>query len=154
MAHIRDRYGLPIYTLRMPGQRIYVVNSLPLILAVQRHPKTASFAPIQIQAADAVMGVSPAGNAIIGSEKTTEDGGYLATFVPSTHPALSPGPGLDALNGSAIRYFSSAAERLASSGATTVDLFSWVRRQIFMATTESMYGPENPFRDPALVQAW
>ncbi|KAL4974461.1 hypothetical protein BDW66DRAFT_87889 [Aspergillus desertorum] len=37
---------LPIYTLRLPGVRLYVENSAPLISAVQHHPRTFSFSPI------------------------------------------------------------------------------------------------------------
>ncbi|KAI7977102.1 hypothetical protein EIK77_005307 [Talaromyces pinophilus] len=143
-----------MYTLRMPGQRIYIVNSLPLIPPLQRQIKTIAFAPIEAQAAATVMGVGPAGNAIIGSDKMFEKDSYLSTFVPSTHPALSPGPGLDALNNAAIQYFSKSLASLGKNGPTTVELFSWVRDELFMATTESIYGPKNPFRDPALKQAW
>lgn len=138
----------------MPGQRIYVVNSLSLIPSMQRQIKTIAFAPIEAQAAATVMGVGRAGNAIIGSDKMFEDDSYLSTFVPSLHPALSPGPGLDAINGAAIRYISKSLENLCANGSTTVEMFSWIRQQIFRATTEAIYGPENPFRDPVLEEAW
>ncbi|TAQ91216.1 hypothetical protein B7494_g441 [Chlorociboria aeruginascens] len=153
-VRLRDKYGLPMYTLRLPGQRIYVINSLSLIGPLQRQIKTIAFAPIEAQAAAAVMGVGPAGNAIIGADNMREPGSYLSTFVPSTHPALSPGPGLDAINGAAIRHVSASLIKLRGNGPTTVELFSWVRREMFMATTESIYGPKNPFRDPALEKAW
>lgn len=138
----------------MPGQRIYVVNSVSLIPALQRQIKTIAFAPIEAQAAAMVMGVGPAGNAIIGSDKMLEDGSYLSTFVPSIQPAMAPGPGLDAINGAAVRYISDSLEDLRGKGPVTVELFSWVRRELFMATTESIYGPKNPFRDPVLEKAW
>jgi hypothetical protein len=138
----------------MPGQRIYVINSLALIPPLQRQIKTIAFAPIEAQAAATVMGVGPAGNSIIGSANMREQGSYLATFVPSTHPALSPGPGLDAINRAAIRHISDSLEGFRDKCPTTVELFSWVRRELFMATTESIYGPKNPFRDPVLEKAW
>ena len=148
----RDKYGLPIYTLRLPGQRIYVVNSVALIPPLQRQIKTIAFAPIEAQAAATVMGVGPAGNAIIGAENMREHGSYLATFVPSTLPALGRGPGLDAINRAAIEYISDSLAKIKNS--QTVELFSWVRGQMFAATTEAIYGPKNPFRDPTLEQAW
>ncbi|KAI2615544.1 cytochrome P450 [Hypoxylon sp. NC1633] len=154
LVKLRDDYGLPIYTLRMPGQRIYVINSLALIQPLQRQIKTIAFAPIEAQAAATVMGVGPAGNAIIGSDKMFEHDSYLSTFVPSTNPALSPGPGLDAINGAAIRYIADSLAKLRDNGPSTVDLFTWVRGELFVATTESIYGPQNPFRDPALEKAW
>jgi hypothetical protein len=138
----------------MPGQRIYVINLLALIPLLQRQNKALAFASIEAQAAATVMGVGPAGNAIIGSDKMLEHGSYLATFVPSTAPALSPGPGLDALNGAAIRYISDSLTNFKDNEPTKVELFTWVRRELFMATTESIYGPKNPFCDPALEKAW
>ncbi|KAI8943898.1 cytochrome P450 [Xylaria longipes] len=151
---LRDKYGLPIYTLRMPGQRIYVVNSLSLIIQLQRQFKTVSFCPIESQAAATVMGVGPAGRAIIGSDKMLDDDSYLSTFVPSIRPGLSPGPGLDALNGAAIEHLSNCLSDLHSKTPTVIELFSWIRDQLCMATTEATYGPKNPFRDPAVQEAW
>ncbi|CAD6447908.1 c14e0334-a53c-4457-8dd9-2fc4d010469c [Sclerotinia trifoliorum] len=49
---------------------------------------------------------------------------------------------------------SHSLEKLGKNGSTVVELFSWVRRQLFMATTESIFGPKNPFRDSTLEQAW
>lgn len=138
----------------MPGQRIYVVNSVSLIPTLQRQIKTIAFAPIEAQAAATVMGVGPAGNAIIGSDQMLEDGSYLSTFVPSIQPAMAPGPGLDAINSAAVQYISDSLGALAAKGPASVELFSWVRGELFMATTESIYGPKNPFRDPALEKAW
>jgi hypothetical protein len=100
------------------------------------------------------MGVGPAGNAIVRAEDMREPGSYLATFVPSTHPALSPGPGLDENNGAAIQHISDSLAKISDNGSSTVELFSWVRQQMFIATTEAIYGPKNPVRDPALVKAW
>lgn len=138
----------------MPGQRIYVVNSVSLIPTLQRQIKTIAFAPIEAQAAATVMGVGPAGNAIIGSDQMLEDGSYLSTFVSSIQPAMAPGPGLDAINHAAIRYISDSLGSLAAKAPASVELFCWVRGELFMATTESIYGPKNPFRDPILEKAW
>ncbi|VUC35731.1 unnamed protein product [Clonostachys rosea] len=150
----RDKYKLPIYTLRVPGQRLYVINSLSLIQPVQRQIKTIAFAPIEAQAAKGVMGVGPAGNAIIGSDQMFEDDSYLSTFVPSTHPALSPGPGLDSINGDASNFLAKSLADCSAGGPKRVELFAFVRRQLFLATTEAIYGPKNPLRDPGLEQAW
>lgn len=133
---------------------MYIVNSISLIPTLQRQIKTIAFAPIEAQAAATVMGVGPAGNAIIGSDQMLEDGSYLSTFVPSIQPAMAPGPGLDAINSAAIRYISDSLGTLAAKGPAPAELFSWVRAELFMTTTESIYGPMNPFRDPALEKAW
>ena len=75
--------------------------------------------------------------------------GHLCSF-HSAGPG--PGPGLDAINRAAIEYISDSLAKIKSS--QTVELFSWVRVQMFAATTEAIYGPKNPFRDPTLEQAW
>ncbi|EEH19329.1 hypothetical protein PABG_01648 [Paracoccidioides brasiliensis Pb03] len=154
VVELRDKYNLPIYTLRILGQRFYIVNSPSLIGQLQRLNKVIAFAPVEAQAAEMVMGVGPAGNAIIGSDKMFENDSYLSTFVPSTHPALAPGPGLDAISSGMARHLSDAMEKLSKSNPVTVELFSWVRGEIFKAITDSTYGPKNPFRDPALETAW
>ncbi|EEH06308.1 conserved hypothetical protein [Histoplasma capsulatum G186AR] len=154
LVKLRDKYNLPIYTLRLPGQRIYIINSPALIPQLQRLIKTISFCPIEAQAADVVMGVGPEGNAIIGSDKMLDNDSYLSTFVPSIHPGLAPGPGLNTISSTAARGLSESLENLSKSGPTTVDLYSWVRGEAFKAITESIYGPKNPFRDPALEEAW
>lgn len=137
-----------------PAAGIYVINSVSLIPPLQHELRTIAFAPIETQAVATVMGVGPAGNAIIGSDKTFEHDSYLSTFVPSTVPASSPDPGLDAINGAAIHYMSNSLRKLNQGGSTTVKLFSWIRRQLFMATTASIYGPKNPFRGPLIENAW
>ncbi|OJD13380.1 hypothetical protein ACJ73_09208 [Blastomyces percursus] len=154
VVELRDKYNLPIYTLRIPGKRIYIVNSPSLIPQLQRLIKTVAFVPVEAQAAEAVMGVGPAGNAIISSDKMLENDSYLSTFVPSTHPALAPGPGLDAISCAVSRHLSDSMEKVSKGSPVTVELFSWVRGEIFRSITESTYGPKNPFRDPVLEEAW
>ncbi|OJD11351.1 hypothetical protein AJ78_07864 [Emergomyces pasteurianus Ep9510] len=151
---LRDKHNLPIYTLRLPGQRVYIVNSASLIPLVQRLNKTIAFAPIEAQAAKAVMGVGPAGMAVIDSDKKFENDSYLSTFVPSTHPALSPGAALDDLSCATVQHLAESLENLSKNAPATVELFSWVRSEIFKSITESIYGPKNPFRDIALEEAW
>ncbi|KAI0018342.1 hypothetical protein F4780DRAFT_794773 [Xylariomycetidae sp. FL0641] len=38
--------------------------------------------------------------------------------------------------------------------AAAVRLFRWIRHEFLIATTEGVYGPRNPYRDPAMEQAW
>ncbi|KAI1262207.1 cytochrome P450 [Xylariaceae sp. FL1019] len=83
-----------------------------------------------------------------------DDDSYLSLFIPSTHPALSPGPGLDSLSSGAVKHMAESLERFRTGSPITVELFPWIRDQILMATTESIYGPNNKFRDPALQKAW
>lgn len=67
---------------------------------------------------------------------------------------LLPGLSLDALNGTAIDTIAASLEKLAAQGGTVVELFDWVRHEVFAATMEATYGPHNPFRLPENEKAW
>lgn len=100
------------------------------------------------------MRVSKAGMAEIAGENCLREDGYLRQFPRYAAAGASPGPGLDSLNRAAIRVFSTALDDMATQGRTTVKLFDWLRHEFFMATTEAMYGPGNPFRDIKNERAW
>ncbi|KAI0139710.1 cytochrome P450 [Pestalotiopsis sp. NC0098] len=150
---MRDKYKLPIYTLRMPGSRLYIVNSPSLLAPIQNQVRKLSFTAIEATIAANVFGVNKDTNAVIGAN-LTNDTGYLMNFPKYVHAALSTGPGLDALNARSIEVISQSLDNWAKKGSTTVQMFEWVRHELLLASTEGVYGPENPFRDPAMEQAW
>lgn len=39
-------------------------------------------------------------------------------------------------------------------GEKAVQLFEYIRHEITMASTESVYGPQNPFRDPVIEDSF
>lgn len=56
----RKRLNLPLYTLRVPWGKIYIVNSPDLISMVDRHSKTISFAPYVVHFAKMILVLSRA----------------------------------------------------------------------------------------------
>ncbi|KAI5917892.1 cytochrome P450 [Camillea tinctor] len=152
-CYMRDKYNLPIYTLRMPWMRIYIINSTPLITTVQSQFKALSFAAIEASIAANVIGVNKATNDIIGSD-VNKEGSYLMSFPKYVHSALSAGPGLDAMNRRSIQVITQSLDRCAQGGPRTIRMFEWVRHELLLATTEGVYGPKNPFRDPVMENAW
>ncbi|KAI1085984.1 cytochrome P450 [Rostrohypoxylon terebratum] len=150
---MRDKHKLPIYTLRLPGTRLYVVNSISLIPVVQRQFRTLSFTAIEAAVAKNVIGVSKRTNDIISSN-VTDDQGYLMSFARYIHPTLSAGSSLDAMNRRAVQVIADSLEKWAEEGPTNVKMFQWIRHELVRATTESVYGPQNPFRDPEMEKAW
>ncbi|OTB09632.1 hypothetical protein M426DRAFT_18266 [Hypoxylon sp. CI-4A] len=149
----RDKYNLPIYTLRMPGSRIYVINSASLVTSVQSQFRALSFTAIEASIAANVIGVSKATNDIIGND-VTKDGSYLMSFPKYVHSALNAGPGLDAMNRRSIQVIAKSLDKWAKEGPVSIKLFEWVRHELLLASTEGVYGPKNPFRDPAMEKAW
>ncbi|KAI1860424.1 hypothetical protein JX265_009823 [Neoarthrinium moseri] len=151
-SFMRKRYrDLPIYTMRIPGSRLFVVNSLDLIPVVQRHWRTLIFAPVQIKAAQAAMGVSKRTIAVMERDMVTE-AGFVNGMIKTTHPTVSNGPGLDALNAKAFEVFDNILREL--NTPTTVSLFKWIDQQIMRATTDAVYGPQNPMCDDTNLDAW
>jgi hypothetical protein len=146
---IRNKFHLPIYTLRIPFTRIYVINAAELIPVAQKYYRILDFAPLEAKVAINVMGASDAGKKVLVKNiDGVEDFSYAILFSKAIHTAVSPGTQLDALNRDSIRQVSSVLDRLASCAPTTLKLFEWVKKEITLATTNSVYGPHNPFLNP------
>ncbi|KXX74860.1 Cholesterol 7-alpha-monooxygenase [Madurella mycetomatis] len=154
-SEMRDKYHLPIYTLRMPGSRIYVVNSTSLIPVVQRQFRVLSFNALEASIAQDVLGVSKPVHEII-SRDVSRDEGYLMSFPKYIHPAVHAGPHLDAMNKKAVEVLADSLDKHAKNpdGSLRVKMFQWIRHELMLATTDSVYGPHNPFRDPKMEEAW
>jgi len=156
-TEMRDKYKLPIYTLRMPGSRIYVVNSTSLIPVVQRQHRALSFTALEANISKDVIGVNAATQAIIGRD-VNKDEGYLMSFPKYIHSAVSAGPHLDAMNRRSVEVLADSLDKHAKSsaanGGLNIKMFHWIRHELLMATTEGVYGPKNPYRDPAVEESW
>jgi hypothetical protein len=79
---------------------------------------------------------------------------YPILFDKAIHPAVTPGPKLDALNAAVIAEVSKAIDALVDQAPKTLKLFEWVRKQITVTSTEAVYGPKNPFRSESLQAAY
>ncbi|KAG8165573.1 hypothetical protein KVR01_004125 [Diaporthe batatas] len=150
---MRDKYNLPIYTLRLPGSRMYIVNSASLITAIQAQFRALSFTAIEANIAANLLGCKKETIDIIGRD-VNKDHGYLMSFPKEngySHPA---GPALDAMNRRAIQVIAESLDAWAQKKTTEIQLWQWVRHELLMASTEGVYGPKNPFRDPEMEKAW
>ncbi|KAI4598665.1 hypothetical protein KJ359_002556 [Pestalotiopsis sp. 9143b] len=152
--YLRDKHDLPIYTLRLPGSRLYIVNDTRLIPVVQKQVRALSFAPLLVRVFSHFMGFSPAALSIAGAD-AVEHHGFVHQMTVQTGQALAPGPNLDALNAKAVSILNASLSALSAKEApTVVKLFEWASHEIMMATTDAIYGPRNPFRDPAVREAY
>ncbi|KAI0187275.1 hypothetical protein F4808DRAFT_86086 [Astrocystis sublimbata] len=148
------RSHLPMYTLRLPFVRLYVVNSPRLVQIVQKQVRTISFAPILVRMASTAMGVSQDAAKII-SENHLSDDGFVHGVTAAIRPSLSPGPKLNALNRSAVQIIAASLDKVARHPtAVNPNLVEWVYRQVMIATMEGVYGPLHPFRDPDIQKAF
>ncbi|KAI9664060.1 MAG: hypothetical protein M1821_007551 [Bathelium mastoideum] len=152
-SKISAKHKLPIYTLPVPRGKIYVVNSPSLVSAVDRQSKSISFAPYVVQFAKRILVPSKEGVDAL-AENLQEDEGTACLrhdTLKAMHDSLHPGNDLEQTTKSAV----DSVSRLLSSVYTisnneSLDLFAWVRRLVTRAGTDAIFGPKNPFQDPAV----
>jgi len=155
-TYYSQRNPLPIYTLAIPGCKIYVVNSPELITAVQKQ-KTLAFEPLEAKLAKWLFHPSVKGGEIMHANTNAKKGerGLYTEGAETIHAALLPGRGLDEMNRIAIQNIAASCDRLdlrnhgkIVASPMRIKLRQWLQHQITMATTNSVYGPMNPFKDP------
>ncbi|KAI1868481.1 uncharacterized protein JN550_006397 [Neoarthrinium moseri] len=151
-VRLRNKYGLPIYTLRLPFQRMYIVNSTELIPLLQKQWRTVSFAAIAAEAGS-VVGMSKEAVRVMHQDLTSEHG-FSVSWPRFIIPAMGPGKDLDAINRRSIEVLASEMETLSAQGTLKLGLSQWSRKTMVTATTEAVWGPHNPYRDPAVAEAW
>lgn len=85
----RDQYKLPIYTLRMPFSRTYVVNDTNLIPALQKQWRTISFAA---HAGDVSWIVGMSEHAVrVMNQDMTSDHSFGISWPRLITPIMAPG---------------------------------------------------------------
>lgn len=143
----------------MPGGRIYVVTSPELAICLQRQPKLISFWYIEAKFTAKLGGLSEdAGDRLLKNLHPGQSGNsMLLEGMKAAHKALMPGDSINHMVRIAAQTAAAAMDEMETNkraGANEVDLWSWVQHEITMATTESVYGPSNPYRDPEVEEAW
>lgn len=68
------------------------------------------------------------------------------------HPALL-GSGLDVMNRNMIKNLAVSIDEL-EQDHTSIDLHFWCRHAVTVASTDAVYGPLNPYKDPAVERAF
>lgn len=100
------------------------------------------------------MGVSKRALVIMGRDPI-EDHGFVHQITLETTKGLAPGPNLDDLNTKAVHILHTSLDKISKSqGPVTVEMFQWASLEIMMATTTSVYGARNPFRNSAVRTAY
>jgi len=120
---------------------------------VQRQFKTLAFPPLEAKLAMRICGSSKIANDILGTNVNGDEGfwGYSITFYKTIHTPLSPGPELDAMNRVMAQKVMASIDRLEDK---VVNFLDFIKHEITLATTDSVYGPQNPFKDPAIVESF
>jgi hypothetical protein len=67
---------------------------------------------------------------------------------------MNPGNDLDAINRRAVEVLADELEVLRAKAPVKLGLSQWSRHIMVTATTEAVWGPQNPYRDPVIAEAW
>lgn len=137
----------------MFGGNVYIVKSPDLLYSLQRQPKSLSFWKFEAEFSAKLGGMpkSTADKLFAGlSPKEFNEANYIVDGLKHTKAALSSHDGMDEMLQVVATVTNTDLGKLHADGRQTVDLFAWVQHEITMATTEAVYGPANPYRDPAV----
>jgi hypothetical protein len=140
----------------MLSGRTYAITHPDLVAAVQRSPKIFSSNPFVLAVARRLCGCSQA--AIDPVARDLDHWGLLNETKRDMHAALAPGSNLDAMNVAMLENVALALAELdaelgaAGEGGRVLDLYGWVRHVISLASTDAIYGAENPFRRDRRVE--
>lgn len=146
----------PIYSLSVFGTKIHIVNSSKLVMAVNRNPKSLAFRSLGMKLTTRLLGPSKEATALALENAGGEQGdwGLTIAIVREVHKGMAPGVDLDRMSASAVHTLSAALQCFESATSTRINLFEWLRHAMTQATTDSVYGPMNPFNDPEVENAF
>ncbi|EHK21869.1 uncharacterized protein TRIVIDRAFT_230790 [Trichoderma virens Gv29-8] len=156
---LNKKLKLPIFTICMPGRKIYVVTKPELISKIDKQNKAFSFAPIISEFSSVTCGTSKEATEILNQNLLGEHGnwGLCEDMVVGMRESLKPGENLDIMN----RTMATEVCRLledtkpeAGKEFRVIKLSSWVAEVVTMATTNSVYGPMNPYKRQDIKDAF
>lgn len=137
---------------------MYIVTKPDLIQATQKQPKVLAFPPIEAKFASRVCGVSQEAENIVNDNVNGEEGdtGFSMESYAAMRAALSPSPEFDEMNRQMIENVAASLDGLKppTHQSVKLGLSKWFRRNVTAASTNSVYGPQNPFKDQSIVDAF
>ncbi|KAE8378305.1 cytochrome P450 [Aspergillus bertholletiae] len=146
---IAKKCGLPIYQIPVPGGRIAIVNTPEVLSHVDKNPDAIAFAPIAALVINKLSGLSKQGSKTV-LDKTMGPNkleGYMNAVMVDIHSTLAPGPRLEPIT-TQVAYDLNGSIKKLHGKTTRMNLLYWFRHEFGMSSTNGIYGPENPFKDP------
>ncbi|KAF2679764.1 cytochrome P450 [Lentithecium fluviatile CBS 122367] len=151
LVNLRMKYKLPIFTLRMPFQRLYVVNAAELIRIIQAKTNLGTFVPNLLDFGLLFSGVNKETQEFLRSAAATQGN----SFTVSVHKFLAQGPTLQVATRTAVdRLAASVRNSFGLPRINQVGLLEIIRHDLMRALTGAIYGPENPYDDPEVEASW
>ena len=123
--------------------------------ALQRHGKQIGFDFLLDKATITMAGIEGPGQEIVNGKAADGSALYSTKNLQNRmHPTMF-NEGLDYMNDQMIGFLKQTVDQLAEDGsAAPIDLFRWTVHAVAIASTDAVYGPENPYRSPEVEKAF
>ena len=145
------KYKYPIYTLKVPLGKVYIACQPEVITAIEKNPKAVAFSPLAANVISRLSGVSRKTQDAMFQNIIGEDGeyGYFVEITKEVHATLRPGADLNTMIASVAKTTTNSVAQLRGKTAR-FNLHDWVQHAFSMGSTNAVYGPMNPFKDPGV----
>jgi hypothetical protein len=144
------RVSDPIFSIDVLVNRVYIVKSARLVAAVQKNHKCISFDPFLTAAANRMAGIRGPGLKLLQERRSGGHDLNNKVLHAMTHSLL--GKGLDCMNSTMLSKMEPLIDELVNTTNISLDLHGWCRHVITTASTEAIWGSQNPFRSEKTVQ--
>jgi hypothetical protein len=141
----------------MFGSKMYIISSPELIQSLHRQPRVLSVWVMEGQLTTLLGGMSADSAKILHANlgATGREPSLLIKGPKGMQHAMSPQGGMEEMLRRAAEVTKSRLDQLTDAeGVRNVDLWAWVQHEITVATTKSVYGVSNPYRDPDVESAF
>lgn len=142
----------------MLNVKTYVINAPDLVVAVQRNSKNLLFSPILAAALPRLFDVDKDVTSLSVKNMRDVDGEWtnIHPLNMANYVHLLPGPNLDSMiwkmQMTLNPLMNQLQEQTKGDEATVVGMYAWIKKSFGLATTEAIYGRENPFKlQPGLL---
>ncbi|KAG4028016.1 hypothetical protein MFRU_025g00810 [Monilinia fructicola] len=154
---LSQKWGLPIFTLRIFNRDIHVVTSPSLVPSLQRQHKAISLWHLEGQFGARLAGLSKSASERLLADVFSDSDApsLMVKGIKVIQGALSPSGGMFSMLREAALATKNHLDNLESTARNdnnceTIDLWDWVRHGLTVVTSESLYGAQNPYRDPKI----
>ncbi|KAB8202121.1 cytochrome P450 [Aspergillus parasiticus] len=130
------KHSLPIFTMSILKQRVYIIASPDLLPSVRQNRSTMSFNPLFTAMAERAGGIQKPGLQLLREEELGGQGLAKKT-VEVMRPALL-GNKLDHLNEQMIHVLKHIIDQVASSPTLSYDLYEWCSDALTVASREQL----------------
>ena len=149
----REKNKLPIFTMFLASQKVYLVNSPALISQINRKQKVIDSNEFFLTIVFGKLFGFHGDNLAELFKNAGKNGSLRRDSMVLEHSLLERG--VDSLNEVFTMIMSGLADRLntvAREGPVTMNLQAFLREIFTLSTAQGLFGPKNPFtHDPNLV---